>query len=180
MNNNQSEAEAQSVVEPELSNAEIAREIVEAAYHDEKGAHVGYVERTMAAHITAALDAKDEAATTAELVFEGRLEPDEIRRFQEGIRDHLIHLGVPDSRIDGAGCDSGDPLDFTKAVISQAFGYFEEAATTAQAEARAAAFDEAIEIADAKLKILTALNAEAQEPMAHLIAALRVAKERST
>lgn len=58
---------------------------------------------------------EDEAATDAE-----------IRRLQDGIRDHLIALGAPDSLIDGAGCDSGDPLDFTKAEITQAFNYFQD------------------------------------------------------
>lgn len=46
----------------------------------------------------------------------------------------------------------------------------------AQAEARKKAFDDAIEIAKAKLRILTTLNAEAQEPMAHLVTALQSAK----
>ena len=50
----------------------------------------------------------------------------EIRRMQDGIRDHLIKLGAPDNLIDGAGCDSGDPLDFTTAEITQAFNYFED------------------------------------------------------
>jgi hypothetical protein len=48
----------------------------------------------------------------------------EIRRWQDGIRDHLIkQFDVPDGRIDGAGCDSGDPLDFTLAEITQGIGY---------------------------------------------------------
>lgn len=50
----------------------------------------------------------------------------EIDRLVEGVRDHLIALGVPADRIDGAGCDSGDPLDFTTAEITQAFSYFED------------------------------------------------------
>lgn len=54
---------------------------------------------------------------------------DEIRTFQDGIRDHLVSMGVPEDRIDGAGCDSGDPLDFTKQEISQAFDYFAELST---------------------------------------------------
>lgn len=49
----------------------------------------------------------------------------EVDRLVDGIRDHLISLGVPADGIDGAGCDSGDPLDFTKAEITQAFSYFE-------------------------------------------------------
>lgn len=50
----------------------------------------------------------------------------EIDRMVDGIRNHLIALGAPADRIDGAGCDSGDPLDFTTAEITQAFSYFED------------------------------------------------------
>lgn len=48
----------------------------------------------------------------------------ELRRWQDAIRDKLIQMGAPDSEIDGAGCDSGDPLDFTLAEIGQGVGYF--------------------------------------------------------
>jgi hypothetical protein len=48
----------------------------------------------------------------------------EIRRWQDAIRDKLIDLGAPDWKIDGAGCDSGDPLDFTLAEVGQGAGYF--------------------------------------------------------
>lgn len=48
----------------------------------------------------------------------------ELRRWQDGIRDKLIDLGAPDWKIDGAGCDSGDPLDFTLAEVGQGVGYF--------------------------------------------------------
>lgn len=48
----------------------------------------------------------------------------ELRRWQDAIRDKMIAMGVPDSRIDGAGCDSGDPLDFTLAEVGQGVGYF--------------------------------------------------------
>lgn len=52
---------------------------------------------------------------------------DEVRRFQDGIRDYLIEQWkVPDDRIDGAGCDSGDPLDFTKAEIGQAIAFLSD------------------------------------------------------
>lgn len=48
----------------------------------------------------------------------------ELRRWQDGIRDHLIkQFDVPADRIDGAGADSGDPLDFTLAEITQGIGY---------------------------------------------------------
>lgn len=55
--------------------------------------------------------------------FEDKID-NELRRWQDGIRDRLISLGVPDSIIDGAGCDSGDPLDFTLAEIDQGVGWF--------------------------------------------------------
>jgi hypothetical protein len=48
----------------------------------------------------------------------------ELRRWQDAIRDKLIDLGAPDHLIDGAGCDSGDPLDFTLAEVGQGVGYF--------------------------------------------------------
>jgi len=44
----------------------------------------------------------------------------ELLRWQELIRDELVNLSGTD-KIDGAGCDSGDPLDFTIAEIRQAF-----------------------------------------------------------
>jgi hypothetical protein len=36
----------------------------------------------------------------------------------------MISMGVPDDLIDGAGCDSGDPLDFTLAEVGQGVGFF--------------------------------------------------------
>jgi hypothetical protein len=48
----------------------------------------------------------------------------ELSRWQDAIRDKLINLGAPDWKIDGAGCDSGDPLDFTLAEVGQGAGYF--------------------------------------------------------
>ena len=48
----------------------------------------------------------------------------ELRRWQDAIRDKLIDMGAPDWKIDGAGCDSGDPLDFTLAEVGQGVGYF--------------------------------------------------------
>lgn len=64
----------------------------------------------------------------------GQVEDAEIRRLQDGVRNHLIALGAPDCLIDGAGCDSDDPLDFTKTEITQAFNYFEEVRSTGQVE----------------------------------------------
>jgi hypothetical protein len=43
-----------------------------------------------------------------------------LRHWQDAIRDELIKLSGND-KIDGAGCDSGDPLDFTLAEIRQAW-----------------------------------------------------------
>lgn len=48
----------------------------------------------------------------------------ELRRWQDAIRDKLIDLGASDWKIDGAGCDSGDPLDFTLAEVGQGAGHF--------------------------------------------------------
>lgn len=46
------------------------------------------------------------------------------RREQDAIRDLVIKLsGYTD--VDGAGCDSGDPLEFTLTEISQGFTYIE-------------------------------------------------------
>lgn len=36
------------------------------------------------------------------------------------------HTGAPKGRIDGSGCDSGDPVDLTLSEISQAFLYLED------------------------------------------------------
>ena len=57
----------------------------------------------------------------------------EIRRWQDAIRDKLISLGAPDHLIDGAGCDSGDPLDFTLAEVGQGVGYFVDELESARA-----------------------------------------------
>jgi len=74
----------------------------------------------------------------------------ETDRLVDGVRDHLISLGVPDSRIDGAGCDSGDPLDFTTIEITQAFSYVEDQNAERLATARASAITECVEAARAK------------------------------
>lgn len=62
----------------------------------------------------------------------------ELRRWQDAIREKLIDLGAPDWKIDGAGCDSGDPLDFTLAEVGQGCGWFidkAESAATAMRDA---------------------------------------------
>lgn len=48
----------------------------------------------------------------------------ELRRWQDAIRDKMIAMGVPDFKIDGVGCDSGDPLDLTLAEVGQGLAYF--------------------------------------------------------
>ena len=62
----------------------------------------------------------------------------ELRRWQDAIRDKLIDLGAPDHLIDGAGCDSGDPLDFTLAEVGQGAGYFADEAESLRTALRQA------------------------------------------
>lgn len=46
----------------------------------------------------------------------------ELRRWQDAIRDLLCDLtGDDGTKIDGGGCDSGDPLDLTLTEIRQAW-----------------------------------------------------------
>ena len=50
-----------------------------------------------------------------------------IRDWQDAIREAVIDgSGAPPEAIDGAGSDSGDPLDFTLAEIGQGFGWLDE------------------------------------------------------
>lgn len=51
----------------------------------------------------------------------------EIRRWQDAIRDKLLSQ-CPQANIDGAGCDSGDPLEFTLTEINQAFTHLDNKA----------------------------------------------------
>lgn len=51
----------------------------------------------------------------------------ELRRWQDAIRDLLLEH-VPGADIDGGGGDSGDPLDFTLAEISQGMVFRENQA----------------------------------------------------
>lgn len=69
----------------------------------------------------------------------------EIDRLVDGVRDELIRLGVPDERIDGAGCDSGDPLDFMQAEIMQAFSYIEDQNVENEAKARTTVISEVVD-----------------------------------
>ncbi len=48
----------------------------------------------------------------------------ELRRWQDAIRD-LICKNTPGADIDGGGSDSGDPLDFTLAEISQGLSHLQ-------------------------------------------------------
>lgn len=50
---------------------------------------------------------------------------DELRRWQDGIRDAILKR-YPSANIDGKGCDSGDPLDFTLSEINQGFQFVEK------------------------------------------------------
>jgi hypothetical protein len=50
----------------------------------------------------------------------------EIGRWQEAIYKAILKAGCPDNVIDGAGCDSGDPLDFTLAEIAQGFNWLKD------------------------------------------------------
>lgn len=48
----------------------------------------------------------------------------EQERWQNRI-DHVLGIHVPNAKIDGGGCDSGDPLDFSESELHQAFQYLE-------------------------------------------------------
>lgn len=48
------------------------------------------------------------------------------RRWQDGIRDAVVRLsGAPEGNIDGGGCESGDPLDFTLAEVELGFAHLD-------------------------------------------------------
>lgn len=47
---------------------------------------------------------------------------EETRRWQDAIRDKIL-AELPDAHIDGAGCDSGDPLDLTLAEVGQGLAH---------------------------------------------------------
>lgn len=72
----------------------------------------------------------------------------EIDRLVDGVRDHLISLGVPADRIDGAGCDSGDPLDFMQAEITQAFNYLEDQRPAPRSRSKKQKVEEALRQSD--------------------------------
>lgn len=57
----------------------------------------------------------------------------EQERWQDAL-DNLFAQLVPDADIDGGGCDSGDPLDFSISEISQAIQYVERKAEAELAE----------------------------------------------
>lgn len=47
-----------------------------------------------------------------------------MRHWQDAIREFVIKKsGAPDHKIDGAGCESGDPIDFTLTEIGQAIDF---------------------------------------------------------
>lgn len=43
---------------------------------------------------------------------------------QNCIRGAIIDCGVPDTYVDGGGCESSNPVDFTITEIDQGLGYF--------------------------------------------------------
>jgi len=57
---------------------------------------------------------------------------DELGRWQQEIYEQL-GKACPGLNIDGAGSDSGDPLDFTRSEIAQVVNYFTDQLATAQA-----------------------------------------------
>lgn len=69
--------------------------------------------------------AEENARLTAELVRVREENDKEIGRWQDAIYD-LCCKRAPKANIDGAGCDSGDPLDLTLAEIGQMAGALEE------------------------------------------------------
>ena len=96
--------------------------------------------------------------------------------------------GAPKGRIDGSGCDSGDPVDLTLSEISQAFGYLEDKRDEESSAPLAPAVEPANHIADTSKMVtdpscpsLDALLKEARDatPSFHLqdrlAAALRAA-----
>lgn len=70
----------------------------------------------------------------------------EAGRWQDAIRETVIRVGeVPDDLVDGAGCDSGDPLDVSLSEICQGLNYIAEQRDSARATlARAEACVEAL------------------------------------
>ncbi len=81
----------------------------------------------------AILDAMDELAKVSPAIVQSaisRAEDAEQKRWQDAIYERCKKAVGPAnySVIDGAGCDSGDPLDFTLAEIGQALAFVQDAA----------------------------------------------------
>lgn len=72
-------------------------------------------------------EASDDSTRLApQMARQGELDK-ELRRWQEEIRDYVIQQsGAPDSKIDGAGCESGDLLDFTLTEIGQGLTFLND------------------------------------------------------
>lgn len=72
-------------------------------------------------------DAQNLASVSIETAAEAADGDDDgLRRWQDTIRERVItKSGAPDHSIDGAGCDSGDPLDLTLAEIDQGFNFID-------------------------------------------------------
>ena len=69
-------------------------------------------------------------AADVERVVEEKVD-NEVARWQERIRDLCCRV-LPD--VDGAGCDTGDPLDLTATEISQCFNHLRDALAAKEAE----------------------------------------------
>lgn len=85
------------------------------------------------AHADQTVDGKTDERTKACLAYCANLATSEIEdttaedeqaRWQKAIYDLLCSETNSECNIDGGGCDSGDPLDFTLAEISQALAHF--------------------------------------------------------
>jgi uncharacterized protein (UPF0335 family) len=87
-----------------------------------------------------------------------KLLDEEQARWQDAIYAVLVNR-VGDDKLDGKGCDSGDPLDFTLAEIQQAFGVKDDAANgevtrlKAELQSLQSSHNEAVKAVEALKKI---------------------------
>ena len=65
--------------------------------------------------------------TLTEEIVEDRI-GEEQARWQKAIYELLLKMTGADDKIDGACCDSGDPLEFTLTEIGQGLGFFRDQA----------------------------------------------------
>lgn len=108
-----------SAIKPTVTaNAELEKLILHCAYE-----HVTVTEAVNRAFALGQKSAPPSSAASPAEDLESEIRT--LAEFQDAIRDELIKLSGND-RIDGAGCESGDPLDFTLTEIRQAFAYIED------------------------------------------------------